>query len=128
TCGETYPTRQGCRRCLPDQATRAPAPADSDETLGAVPVAERCFEGRAVPGYEILCELGRGGMGVVYKARHLKLNRVVALKMILGGGHAGPEDRARFLAEAVAVAALQHPQVVALLDFGEHCCLPFFRS
>jgi eukaryotic-like serine/threonine-protein kinase len=73
-----------------------------------------------------LGELGRGGMGVVYKARHRRLNRVVALKMILGGTHAGPGERVRFLAEAEAVAAVQHPHIVSLLEFGEHQGLPFF--
>src|SRR4051812_47620971 len=65
-----------------------------------------------VPGYEVLGELGRGGMGVVYKARHLKLNRIVALKMVLAGGHAEPSALVRFLAEAETVSRLSHPNVV----------------
>src|SRR4051812_265722 len=66
----------------------------------------------AIPGYEILGELGRGGMGVVYRARQLRLNRVVALKMILAGEHAAPEAAIRFLAEAESVARLDHTNVI----------------
>jgi tRNA A-37 threonylcarbamoyl transferase component Bud32 len=74
----------------------------------------------AVPGYEILGVLGRGGMGVVYKARHLKLKRLVALKMILAGSHAGPEEIARFRLEAEAVGRLQHQNIVQIFEVSEH--------
>src|SRR5262249_34954298 len=78
-----------------------------------------------VPGYEVLGELGRGGMGVVYKARHLKLNRVVALKMILAGAHAGPAELARFKNEATAVPRLTHPNARQIYQVGEHDGRPF---
>ncbi len=78
-----------------------------------------------VPGYELLEELGRGAMGVVYKARDLKLNRVVALKMVLGDERADPKRLIRFLAEAEAVAAVRHPHVVQVYEFGEASGRPF---
>jgi tetratricopeptide (TPR) repeat protein len=78
-----------------------------------------------VHGYEIQGELGRGGMGVVYLARQMRLDRLVALKMIRAGAHAGPQERQRFRAEAEAVARLQHPNVVGVFEAGEADGCPY---
>jgi hypothetical protein len=77
-------------------------------------------------GYEILRELGRGGMGVVYTARQVALGRAVALKMILYADHADPAARQRFCTEAEAVARLQHPNIIQIHEIGEQDGLPFF--
>ena len=79
-----------------------------------------------VPGYEILAEIGRGGMGVVYKARHIRLDRLVALKMILAGAHASDDQIARFHIEARAVARIQHPGIVQIHEDGDLDGLPYF--
>jgi predicted Ser/Thr protein kinase len=73
-----------------------------------------------IPGYEVVRELGRGGMGVVYLARQTGLDRLVALKMLLAGQHAAPAERARFQAEVKAIARLQHPNIVQVFEVGEH--------
>ncbi len=84
------------------------------------------FAHPVIPGYEILGELGRGGMGVVYKAQQVNLNRTIALKMILSGVHADSEDRLRFLTEAEVIAALGHTGIVQVHDFGTHEGAPWF--
>src|SRR5437762_6760744 len=97
-----------------DETAQAPSLPDNEPFSPATiaptePELQAAAQRGNVPGYELMDELGRGGMGVVYKARQVALNRVVALKMILSGEHARPEDRARFLAEAETIAAIHHP-------------------
>jgi predicted Ser/Thr protein kinase len=87
-------------------STRADGTADAEEQV-------------ELPGYELLGELGRGGMGVVYRARQTSLDRLVAVKMIAAGPHALPRQRERFRTEAAAVARLQHPNVVQVFEAGE---------
>ena len=91
-----------------------------DDTPRPMAFSSGEFHGAARVGsnYEILGELGRGGMSVVYRARQLMPERVVAIKMILAGAHAAAESRARFLAEANAIARLQHPGIVSIFEVG----------
>jgi tetratricopeptide (TPR) repeat protein/tRNA A-37 threonylcarbamoyl transferase component Bud32 len=100
--------------------TRNPGAVATDLTPG------ESREYPEVPGYEILGVCGHGGMGVVYRARQLKANRLVALKMIRAVEHASPTERLRFQIEAEAVARLQHPHVVQLYEVGEVRGQPYF--
>ncbi|WP_165251602.1 WD40 repeat domain-containing serine/threonine protein kinase [Paludisphaera soli] len=91
------------------------------EARAAIPVAPRGRVGR----YHILEEVGRGGMGVVYKARQLSPRRIVAIKMILAGDHANARERARLRTEAEAAAKLTHPNIVQIIEADYHEGLPF---
>jgi serine/threonine protein kinase len=91
------------------------------EATAAVP-----FDLPNIPGYELLAELGRGGMGVVYKARQTHLNRTVALKMIRAGEYVGAQELARFRIEAEAAARLDHPHIVRIYEFGVQNDRPYF--
>ena len=118
--------REGCRKVRAMQAqVSAMFPeagaADFDETMPLFP------EGLPeVPGYDITEELGRGGVGVVYKARHLRLNRPVALKMLLAGAWASRAERQRLSREAELVAELRHPNIVQVYDVGDLDGRPYF--
>jgi eukaryotic-like serine/threonine-protein kinase len=105
-----------------------PGDTSSDLTIDSrPPTAARDRPVPAIDGYEILGEIGRGGMGVVYRARQALLNRPCVLKMILAGAHAGAESSARFLSEAEVIARLQHPNVVQIHHIGEADGLPYFE-
>ena len=114
----------------PTDRTAAESPPTDGTTIAQGPlsaaVASVVLHGVHVPGYEVLGELGRGGMGVVYKARQIGLNRLVALKMILSGDYVAAGELARFRLEAEAVAKFQHPNIVQIYEIDEVKGKPYF--
>jgi serine/threonine protein kinase len=122
--------REATLPALEGHGRRAPVEAKLGEAGNGLAPAELnagVADALRLAGYEVLGELGRGGMGVVYLARKLKLNRLCALKMILTGGHAGSVVQARFRAEAEAIARLRHPDIVQIYHVGEVEGLPFLE-
>ena len=104
----------------PAEPVASPATMQGQKSAFSFPATSPSNLDTAIPGYEILNELGRGGMGVVYRARQIAINRIVALKMILSGKFAGEAQVARFQAEAEALAKVQHPNIVQVYDVGSH--------
>ncbi len=137
TCGTQIPandTNGLCPKCLlaeglssggdhGDEAARWDATVDSSAKLK---VADRLAAGEEFGEYDLLDEIARGGMGVVYKARHRQLNRVCALKMILSGQLASEQDVERFKREAEAAANLDHSGIVPIYEIGEQGGQHFF--
>jgi formylglycine-generating enzyme required for sulfatase activity len=112
--GATVPEGVGAPR--PDPSGTIATPIEQQARLASA--AATVVIG-TVPGFEIEGELGRGGMGVVYRATQTGLGRTVALKMLLAGPYADPALRGRFLLEAESVAALEHPHIIRVFAFGE---------
>jgi WD40 repeat protein len=117
--------------CESTSRLRGAAESDANPETAAYPTASANTPPTAqvplpaIDGYEVLGVLGKGGMGVVYHARHVALKRVVALKMVRVGSQASAQDLARFRVEAEAVARLQHPNIVQIHDVGETAGQPF---
>ncbi len=125
TCWELLPEVRNRLRRLRELEAQVDSwfPAPGSATGPVEPPPDRFPQ---ISGYEIQAILGRGGMGIVYRGRHLRLSRVVALKMLQAGAYAGTHERARFQREAQVVAGLRHANIVQVYDVGDHDGCPFF--
>jgi serine/threonine-protein kinase len=125
-CPELLPVvRERWRQiCLARAELDALLPVSPQGTSPTMPPEELSLP--QIPGYEVEDVLGHGGMGVVFRARHLRLGRLVALKMTLAGSYAGAYERERFRREAEAVAALRHANIVQIYDVGDWASRPYF--
>ena len=120
---ESPPDRGELRRQA--WALRRLIDSDSTTTPVSTPEPDGPEPPREIASYEMLREVGRGGMGVVYLARHRGLQRLVALKMILAGGFASDAQRQRFQREAELTARVQHPNIAQVYEAGIHEGRPF---
>ncbi len=107
---------------VPDRDVLVPL-TQTDTLVGGSPTTPQRVP--VIPGYANLKLIGRGAVGAVYRATQVKLNRVVAIKVLLGQAFASPEDESRFRSEALTVAQIQHPNVIQIFDIGDDAEMPF---